>query len=77
MNKGLNGDLCNKSFQYHFAKEFHFDVEHNISSYMCDICEVSSDKYLYFELIHHILNCHEPNPLSRLDYLNLILFYDP
>ena len=77
MNKGLNCDLCNQSFKFHFAKEFHFDVEHIISSYMCDICEDSNDKYLYFELIHHVLNFYNSNSLSRLDYLISFLSYNP
>ena len=40
MNRGLYCDLSNTPFNFKFAKEFHFDVEHDFPSYMCDIVTI-------------------------------------
>lgn len=81
--KEVNGDsyfkvhflgICKKQFEFKFAKEFHLDIKHNTSLYTCDICDITTSGFTYFELIKHILDCHDQNPLLILDNLNIIMW---
>ena len=81
--KEVNGDsyfkvhfcsICKKPFEFKFAKEFHLDIKHNTSLYTCDICDITTSGFAYFELIKHILDCHDQNPLLILDNLNIIIW---
>ena len=47
-------NICKKQFEFKFAKEFHLDIKHNTSLYTCDICDIATSRFRYFELIRHI-----------------------
>ena len=78
MNEELTCKLCVKTFRFQFSREFHFDVVHNYHVYMCQSCEENSENwevkgftYTYFELLDHIYKCHEENPYTLLNQLNI------
>lgn len=79
MNEDLTCKLCMKKFKFQIAREFHFDVIHNFSFYMCKICENTKDSpqkgfsYTYFELLDHTYKYHNENPYIILDYLNILM----
>ena len=77
MNEERTCTLCMKIFRFPFAREFHFDVIHNCSMYMCNICENSEDwkdkgfTFPYFELLDHIYKCHDKHPYTILNQINI------
>ena len=78
MNEELTCKLCVKTFRFQIAIEFHFDVVHNYHVYMCQSCEENSENwevkgftYTYFELLDHIYKCHEENPNTLFNQLNI------
>ena len=68
--------ICNIKFDFQLALECHLDFTHNLSAYMCAICDNSESsyhkgsQYTYFELIDHKLCVHGQNFYNILQNLN-------
>lgn len=73
MSEDLTCKVCRKNFKFQFAREFHFDIFHKVSYYMCKICVGNTERYTYFELQDHLYCEHDENIYAILDHLNIIL----